>query len=78
MVAQEILFSEEGFRLKRKPEAEKKAGDARFASSKAISSDDYFGRKEEQDPEVTARLERILSLFATFWLSLSGFVGSLD
>lgn len=52
---QEILFSEEGFRLKRKPEAEKKATDTRFASSKAISSDDYFGRKEEQDPEVTAR-----------------------
>jgi hypothetical protein len=40
----EILFSEEGFRLKRKPEAEnaakKKNEDSRFASSKAISSDD--------------------------------------
>lgn len=40
----EILFSEEGFRLKRKPEADnaakKKNEDSRFASSKAISSDD--------------------------------------
>jgi hypothetical protein len=41
----EILFSEEGFRLKRKPDAadastKKKDGDDRFASSKAISSDE--------------------------------------
>ena len=41
----EILFSEEGFRLKRKPEAEgapKKKEESRFASSKAISSDDVI------------------------------------
>ncbi len=56
----EILFSEEGFRLKRKPEAEnkKKEEESRFASSKAISSDEYFGRKETTDPEVAARLAK--------------------
>ncbi len=58
--APEILFSEEGFRLKRKPEAEtkKKEEDSRFASSKAISSDEYFGRKETTDPETAARLAK--------------------
>lgn len=30
----------------------------RFANQKAISSDDYFGRKQEQDPEVAARLSK--------------------
>lgn len=55
----EIMFSDEGFRLKRKPEAEtKKQEESRFASSKAISSDDYFGRKEQTDPETAARLAK--------------------
>merc|ERR1711916_201684 len=53
-----IQFSEEGFRLKRKPQETKKSDDGRFASSKAISSDDYFGRKEATDPETQARLAK--------------------
>lgn len=55
----EILFSSEGFRLKRAPVKETKKEDAsRFADSKAISSDDYFGRKDKADPETEARLAK--------------------